>query len=501
VGEDLTMNDIMHVAARYEGGAIGLPGRAVTISNSERSRLPCGLQWWFGYGEGLTPDAAARPLRYGRAWHWFLEDLHLWWLHHDSVYPAGAAQNCVWCDGGTTGSGKACPECDGSLRGPAARAHHEWRELEDAGQIEPGQAHADWTRLTRAIEGYLYVYGRAPLTSYKPIGVELSLACPILNPATGKPYAPRTWVVKDAKGLRMARTGEAHETGARLVQWPMYQLLTIDKLLVERDDPSRLWLWEGKSAADPSGRCRTLSLDPQIHGYAWALKHAAAAGQLQHLGVPRDARVAGWIFDVASSAMQRDPDLLKAAKLQDRNELGELLYIGKRGVIQTEETRKKSWMVGDDGEPLLVSTGLSRRRDRTIPSWRYLEAIRSHGFDEEEYEDHIGYLAEEKDPGLYERTWGTCGDEITDRYAVEIFGVARQVAAMRRASAQAKDAWDIARDFPRTPVCTMPGGSCAFTGPCVQDGDLVRRGFKKSSPTRWVPAIPLDDEQQEILEW
>jgi hypothetical protein len=381
----------------------------------------------------------------------------------------------------------------------------QWSDLEDNEQIEIGQAEADTERLSRAVEGYLRIYGHGPLDGYRPLGVELKLAAPIVNPKTGRPYMPKTWVVEeDGGGLRLARTGEAHHPKARTVQWPMFQILTVDKLLVERDDPSKLWLWEGKSAADPTGRCRTLSLDPQIHGYAWALKHAAAAGLLEHLGVPRDAKVVGWVFDVASSTPQRDPAELAADKVQRMTPDGEPLFV-ERGEFKVEadlelKGRRKAWELGGDGEPVKRSPGLSKRRDRTIPSWRYLDRVRELGYDEADYEEHIAWLAEHKDPNLYVRQWGTCGDEITDRYGVEIYGVARKIAQMRRSAALAETAWDVARDFPRTPICASPGGFCPYTGPCVQDGDLVRENFKISPPTRWTLAIPQSD-QQEKLEW
>lgn len=354
--------------------------------------------------------------------------------------------------------------------------------------LDLGEAEREINRLHRAAEGYLHVYGRGPLESMRPVGVELRLAAPILNPSTGSEYAPVSYVVRDHRGLRLAATGEFDR--AEKVRWPFYQVATVDLLMQERDNPDRLWVWEAKSASSPETRLLDLSIDPQVQGYAWIVGDAAKRGHLEHLGVSRNAYVAGYVFDVASSSYQYDPKPLKPRKVKALHpETGEPYKDGSRWVYELDA----------DGKPIETSPGMSVSKSRTVPSWRFRAGLIEHGFDLDKYADHLAELATSTDPRLYVRSFGTAGAEVVDRYQREIYGFARRLAAMRRATVNATSPSEIAEALPRQPVCALPGGMCRYRGPCLQDGDHARVEFETSDGIRWIPDDMTPD--QEELGW
>ena len=476
---------------RYEDGVVGLPAAAVAFSNSERGVAACDHRWWLRHAEGLVTSLDRPPLRYGRAWHDYLEDRHRWFLQFDTTYPPGAEHDCAWCAGVGTIALDPCQACGGTGNGPVARAAREWRRLERVGVLEPGAANDDAERLARAIDGYSRLYGRDPMDSFRVVAVELRLAAPVMNPRTGSAYSPHTWVVEDGDGLRLARTHESWTNPtARTVRWPWHQVMTLDAVLASRADPSKLWVYEGKSAKDAERRMLDLLFETQIPGYTWGLRHIAKAGLVDWM--PTDARVAGYLFDVASSKLQRDPELKAPAKVKTFGPDGEPIMNGRRYVYELD----------DDGKPVERSPGFSTARSGKaagVPSWRFLDGVRREGFSEEHYQEHITHLMTRVDPKLYTRDYPTCGPEVTSRYAREAYAVARRLAGLRRAAATARTRSDIDERFPRTPVCTLPGGTCSLRGPCLQDGEIVRRDYVVAPTVRW----ELDDDiaQQEDLGW
>ena len=70
----------MHlIHPRYGADVLGLPARAMVLTNSERSTAACPRRWLLSEGDGLSPTARAAPLAYGTAGHAAIEDVHLWW--------------------------------------------------------------------------------------------------------------------------------------------------------------------------------------------------------------------------------------------------------------------------------------------------------------------------------------------------------------------------------------------------------------------------------------
>lgn len=424
---------------------LGLPadGRAMCVSNSERALATCDLRWWFAHGAGLGADPTRR-MDLGTAWGaWLFGDLMRWWAERDTAYPAppymvGRDRSCPWCDGtgqvprdaADTGP---CVTCAGTGRDAIRRAA---AELRLRAQADPGfsdDVERDVEGLARSAEGYLVRWGGAPPESYAVVGVEVGLAMPVVGPS-GAPYAPEFPVVVEAGVMRPARSADP-VSAVEVVRWPWYYVGRLDALGRDRAT-GRAWVVEGKYTSDPRGHVRGLLVDPQLAGYSALVAHAAAAGLL-----PGVAGVAGYFFDVTSSSYQHDPVVLKAG-------------------------------------------GLSVARNRTVPTWRWDRAVRDHGAPAGA-DDHRRYLADEVDRRLYTREPSMVGADDAARFRAEVYGVARHLAALRRAAVTARTAARVAAAFPRTPVCKLPGGSCPYRAPCLADTPEARADYPAHDDLSW----------------
>lgn len=447
---------------RYDN-VIGLPsdGRAIVITNSERDDLACPTRWWFRHVERLRGPETG-PQRFGTLWHLWLEELHRWWMLTDSGFPASGLMSCPFCSGTGRPEGgppaafaldlsapHACVRCGGTGDGLIVRIGHQIaasvRSAEERGvsfTAEDGQELIE--HLYRTIQGWIYRYGTIPSPKVKVVGVEVGLARPILNPKTGTPYAPETYLAKlRAGGYRFAETGEA-APGAPLpaevaeivsVRWPWYQIGRLDWILRDRTRPV-LWVGEGKTSSDPRGLIEDLSLDPQTAGYAWLLAHHAPRFGAED--------VVGAVFDVTSSSYHHDPEPLKGRPTK-----------------------------AVPNPPL----AFSQARNRVTPSWRYVETLKRHGVDPAPYQEHLLHLAETVDPRLYQREWPSLGEEERRRYAEEVYATAARIANLRRLVARAEDVTDLTIAVPRVPICRLPGGGCQFRAPCLLDGENTRSKF------------------------
>lgn len=454
---------------RYEQEVRGLPARAVVLTNSERVTAACARRWWFSEVEGLRPRQVERPLRFGAAWAQLLDEVHRWWMQHDTPFPDGAEDRCAWCGG--YGCERCASPADGAPgAGPVARTLRGWQRLQREGATaeEGWNPERDAEALRRTLDGWFRSLGhRGPPDEYRVVGAEVAFAAPILTPS-GTPFAPVTWMVEHAPGqLRLARTGEARHPKARSVRWPWYQIGKLDALYQHRQTGD-LMVWEGKTSGDPSGYLHGLSVDPQVPGYTWLVSHHLQA-------YPGARRVAGYLYDVSSSAYQADPPLLKPEPVRVLDANGEAVKAKGRNVYQLDA----------NGEQILRSPGLSRATSAgTVPSWRFEAAIAQHGFDPAEYRDHVTRLQVEVDPRLYVREFGTVGQEAVTRYARELLGIARRLAQGRRDAALAVEG-DVDEAFPRTPVCRTGGARCPYRGPCLQDGPLARADFDLDVSMQW----------------
>lgn len=485
------MPEIPRYGRHYE--VVGLPDKALILTNSERMTSACPLRWLFAHGYRMRPKVTARPLAMGTAVHACIEDVQLWWMHHDSTYP-GDGMLCIWCRPEYRPSQPAflqaseCEHCKGTGHGPIAQHAEEWRmhALADAsGFYSHEQADADVQTLTRAFEGWLHVYGREPDRDFRVVAPELRMAAPVLT-AAGRTYRAPAWVIPDPKdpdGWRHALVGEAKRDDAKLVRWPMYQVLTIDAVWQHRQTGD-LYVYEAKTARDPSRKFQNLSVDPQVPGYAAALQHCVNKGLVA--GIDKSARVAGYVYDVMSNRMQKDPEPLAPIKVKALHpDTGEPYKIRGRWVYEVDA----------QGQPIERSPGM-KRTGSTIPSWRYRAALQTQGLPVAEYEDHLLNLMATVDSKLYVREINAIGPEVMGRYRRELHAWAKQLASWRRTAAtmEAREEADVR--FPRQPVCLSSGYGCAYRAPCLQDGDLVRRDYDMPDRMRSAPKH-LDNTTQE----
>jgi hypothetical protein len=451
---------------RYTG-PVGLPedGHVIVISNSEREDMACPTRWWFRQVEALkTPDTEAK--RFGTLWHAVLEEMNRWWLETDSRWPTSGAEVCPFCarasrpvEDGMLPLGR-CPRCDGTGRGVLARIRDELAEVARASENRPDGARftredADEMvdRLGRTWEGWLHRHGPDPYRSMRVVGVEVEIGRVILNPRTGHPYCPETYLVRLRDGtMRLAGTAEVSEParlpeGAEvvMVRWPWYQVGRLDSVLAHRDTGA-LYVGEWKSSSDPRGLVADLSVDPQTSGYVWLLDQPEIRARFG------GGSVVGFLYDVTSSAYLADPEPLKGRPTK-----------------------------AEPNPPLTFS----QARNRTTPSWRYRATLAAAGVDPAPYAEHLLYLASQVDPKLHVREPGSVGAESRERYADEVFAIASRIAAARRAVARASDLTDLSIAVPRVPICRLPGGGCAFRAPCLLDGDEVRRKFEIAPQLSW----------------
>ena len=460
-------------ADRYEGVPIlGLPDdpRVVLISTSERGSLGCDRRWFYGYGLGMK-GAPSDAMTYGTAWHEVMEDVHRFQMRLTPSPSAGPTatptpyedsylEACGLCFLGVASDGSNggnCPCCgsDGSAPGdgPLLRIEARWRAEAAAGKLaadEDEEGDEDEKkesieqrveRLRRAAQGWLRVNGRVGLPGYDVVGVELAVACPVRAPGSVKVYAPEVPLAFVSGGWRFARPDDPTNT-VRKVRWPFYWIGRVDAVFRSRTDGSLL-VGEWKSSRDPSGYVRGITVDPQTYGYGAMLDHVRA-----HFG---GGRVRGFLFDVASSVLQRDPETLQKG-------------------------------------------GLSKALNRTVPSWRFEAAVVARGEDPASpmYADHVCALREQKDPRLYVREPGGIGAVDLAAWHVETFAMAKRIAENRRNVVDAIDAGSVALLFPRQPVCRQPGGFCSYRGPCSSDGPDARRAFPVRQDPVWTdPALPL----------
>ena len=515
------------VIPRY-GEIPGLPPKSMVISNSERMELGCDRRWFHRYAEHLRPEEEARALTYGTGWASVMEDLHRWWMVHDSRYPVeqviglgpddrSPRGSCPWCSGAAPTGRRAltdkvvCAECDGTGLSVLFRLRLEW--LHGVGEGEDAEeAHENVVTLFRALRGYCETYTAHPPTDYRVVAVEVVVSAPIVDPATGKPFRPRLPLVEEESGWRLAGPGETPTTWG---SWPWYQIGKLDVVLQHRVTGT-LWIEDSKSSRDPSGYLRNVTVDPQTTGYVWMLREAIGAKL-----VDLDGEVVGVQWDVASSSLQHTPRRLVdkpvskteiAAQEKAVDEaLAALPEVVARMEAATASGMKKKELadllaslllqgeVGAERERRMARIvrwkppELSKAQNVTTPSWLYLEAIQTseptpdgQRVKLEDYQEHLSWCRENVDPRLYVREPVVASSQAVEEYRWEIIGVARKIAASIVASVKADSPERLAVAFPRTPLCRKPGGSCPFVSLCAGgDPQEARSEFTTSEGLRW----------------
>jgi hypothetical protein len=414
--------------------------RAWALTTSERTAAACSLRHFFSYSERLRSTEDARPLRFGSAFHAVIEQIFRHFATTDTAVEP--EQVAVWL----------------------AEVASGWRDdVRVRMALSSDEIEADVEALVHAVLGWLRTYGYAPWRDYKVVAVERSFTTPILHPRTGTSLRSKMLVVEEGDRIRPAGGGEA--SSARTVQWPWLFLGRVDAILQHRQTGA-IWILDHKTSSSPETFASGLAGDPQATGYVWLVEEAIRSGALLDVGVARDARVAGFVYNIVSSSRQRKPEVLKKG-------------------------------------------GLSRAKAVT-PSWLYEDAIRDNVLAVEDYEEHLASLRDSVDRRLYLAEWVSVGHEDRQRFRHEVYADAVRIAALYRDAARAETARDLALSHPRTPVCRLPGGYCSFRGPCAADGPEARSGFETSSGVYWTtkasgvasttPQLPTTTNE-EVISW
>lgn len=466
---------------RYESGAIGLPdhGCYFTISQSQFEKWACDRRGWFSEVEGLRGRPTVE-MHLGTAWDAWKRDVWTWWQERDAPYPASGLDRCVWC------AGDGCDRCDDEGGSALDAAVTGYRETLDEMGVGFDQAERGEETLRRMAEGWIAFYEGGNLQQYQVSGVQVSLSRIIVNPLTGEPYQPVMYLT-DADPMdemtplgfrvqrhrwRLSRTGEQ----GYQVRWPWYQIGAIDVVMKHRRTGLGMAV-DDKASAGITKYEDAVRNDPQLPGYCWLMEPNVEA-----LGLNG---VSGFFYEVASTRMHQDPDLLKP-KYPPMDELRDRAK--NAGVFQRGMT--KDHLIEALG--LTAPPELSRNTSAFTPSWRYAKALRDHGLPVYVYEDHLKYLREYVDPQCYLRGGEAMlpySRALGARYSREMFARVKYLADKRRAAATAQTVEELDVSFPRTAICKM-GVRCSYTSICAvhaDDAADMRSLFDQSEDQVWGP--------------
>jgi hypothetical protein len=486
--------------------AAGLPdnGKFIAISNSDVGKLACERRFLLSQIEALKAPSTG-PMDLGTAWHEVSEDCFRWWALQDTGYPDEGLDRCPFCRGSgvvdeATGiwQGKElscarCLRCNGSGKSALSMAMVPYRAKVETMEISSGDADLVEETLRRMLQGYLKRWESGPLDSIKILGVEMSLSRAIVNPKTGLVFKPEVtleqnedgfWVLTGPGSTAKADRGEG---SVRRVRWPWYQVGYLDVLGCDR--VTKLgWVIDIKGSGQPSRYPKGMGVDPQLPGYCWLLE-----GHLQDLGC---SGIAGFMYDVSNTKYQPDPHELKwiPPKMDDLKAMVEAKGIKVTGRKSEDYCQALGIVPGHGGFSVAMNSG--------VPSWRYEWAIKAAGVDRAPYEEHLQYLAETVDPGLYSRPWMRYGESHRQRYGREIYAKAVRMHLLRKAAAGCDDAEGLDVLFPRTPVCTVPGSGCGYSDLCAAE-DCPRTGYYVTPTQRWAEESDrqsADGEQQQQTE-
>lgn len=429
---------------RYESGVAGLPARAMAFTNSEVGTTDCSLRWWFAYGCRLGGHKSS-AMYFGSLMHEVLEDIFTFWRDNPGEPYLPSYLN------------EKRDHCKGILQ-----LIFEREAFEGDMAADPDEVANLVDRLKDCAEGYLHVYGNC--IDVRVLAVETSTAMPVIDPATGKILRSKVPVVESDRGWRLALPGEPH----KLVSLPWYKVGRLDAVVMDNDTKD-LWVWEFKTSKSATTYGKNLALDTQLPGYALSLEARYEHAQKHEGGgiFPPDCtgKVRGYVWDVLGSNEHKRPRRLKS------------------GLLSTAENRVPSWIWSET-----MAKEQAMRDQYKDEQWEKLCAMEASN-------------AIKVDTMLYHRSWGTFTQDDLHRYSTELHAKARMIASMRRSTAKGGcSAPEVAADFPRTPVCRLPGGYCNFTSICINDSPEGRLSFTQDVPTLWpsesVPA-PTHDKEDE----
>ena len=279
---------------------------------------------------------------------------------------------------------------------------------------------------------------------YRVVAVEKELAVPVVDPRNGKLFKPVTALTRTNTGYAVAGFGNQV---CSTVRWPYYQFFTLDALYQCRQT-GNLWVFEAKTAASPKQRIQTALMDPQLSGYCYATQLAVQSGLID--GVKNDAEVTGYIFDAVCNKPMSKPKINKNGSL-------------------SKQTKPTSY---------------------ALRSW-----IREEKLDPEDYMSEILNAQMMTDGTWFQQVTGTCGVEVRERFALELFGSVNRIAKHKSDATKCKTTLDVHAAFPRTPICM--GGWCQYKSICLQDDPIGRLNFETSEGVKW-PFITKEEEEKEL---
>lgn len=261
-------------------------GRAIVITNSERSAAACPLRHWYRYSLGLSqPDRTVTAASFGTGFHDVMETI---WKQVRDRQQAGEQDAAPSTDDYTM----AC-----------YRVVHGWKDL-----IGHDYSTEDWkgdaARLRSIVTAWDHGQDWARwLDEFEVEAVEQAFQTPIVNPTTGTPLRASMRIVEDADDdgpfLRLARPGDKDW---RRVQWPWVFAGRVDLVLRSRYSGA-LWLLDHKTTSQPTALASGLTVDPQSASYAWLVGQALGE------------RVAGFMWNIVDSKAPASVRILKSGKM------------------------------------------------------------------------------------------------------------------------------------------------------------------------------------------
>lgn len=464
----------MRARVRRYHSTIGLPSnqRFIPVGYSGLKTLACGRQFFFSEVQGLQKPAT-QPLRLGRVWDAMIKDVYCSW-QYETEYKIGDLTRCAWCDDGP------CGVCDGTRRGPLARAEVEWSDHEFS---EEEKVEDDLERLYRSMEGYLLLVGAEPMEHYRVAAVDVQLARPVPSLRGRGAYRGRVVLDQRDDGLwQMASGPPDPERERRVVSWPWYLVGELDAVLVHRETGAA-YVLDAKYTGQPTRYLQGLQNDPQLPGYAWLLD-----GVRDWCAAHGISRVAGVVHDATDSRYQSDPKELKwrPPKVSEMRELADARGVDVSGLRKSTELMEALGIEPEHG-------GFSVAQNDGTPAWRYRRALEDAGLDPAPYQEHVSAQAEKIDAGLYRRYTAPTPPERLSGYARELYASCRAAAQLRRLVAEPGDlepwhAVEVAAR--RVPLCTMPGGFCSYSGPCAAGSGYVTDGYEIAPGVLWDADAP-----------
>lgn len=498
------------LAARYDHAkVVGLPASAMVISNSERKDAHCPRRWWFSRSVGLK-QLPGKALRFGAAFDEAMTLMLTFYAQHDGQpYTVDGLKVCPSCAGAVSTQGAAtCACCDGTGLGAYALIA---RKLALTPEVydEHGGLDAELERLYRALEGWVLTYDESMVRDYRVVDAQPMFAVPITSPSTGKVYRSKVPVVAVEGGWRIADGHDSPED-VQLVLLPWYQLVKLDGVVQERRSGT-LRTWETKTSGNPERFSQDLLLDTQLPGYVRALWYVT-----QVLGHYGGAQPGGWLWDVTSSAPQRDPSVNKdgrwsakqdgvpswrwraaladeplPAGLAEREaERLEALVLTATAVYEAASDAARDAGRGVAGAAAREQRGAAKAALASAKKQAQAMRNRAVGL------GMVQQSAETVDTRLYVRRWGRFTPEQLREYELELYADAVRIAGwLRAAPGTGSTPWQqderVALHWPRVPLCRMPGGYCPFTGPCLEDSPEARASFDTLQPLRWIHSAAL----------